>query len=132
MLVEELWNQYGPIQILVNNAGIEFYQHYDRMTREKTSDILDTNVQCPMELTRTILPKMIEEKEGHVITIASLAGKKGLAYNSIYSASKAAMIMWSDGLRQEYRNSPIEISVICPGFISEAGMFYDGNVSPPP
>ncbi len=132
VLVEELWNQYGPIQILVNNAGIEFYQHYDRMTREKTSDILDTNVQCPMELTRTILPKMIEKKVGHVITIASLAGKKGLAYNSIYSASKAAMIMWSDGLRQEYRNSPIEISVICPGFISEAGMFYDGNVSPPP
>ncbi len=131
-LVNQLWTQYGPIKILVNNAGIEYSQHFDKMTREKTSDILSTNVQCPIELTRSILPKMIAEKEGHIITIASLAGKKGLAYNSIYSASKAAMIMWSDGLRQEYADSPIDISVICPGFISEVGMFNDDNIPPPP
>ncbi len=131
-MVHKLEDQYGPIHILINNAGIEHYEHYDRLSRDKISDIMNTNVRCPMELTRVILPKMIEQKEGHVITIASLAGKKGLAYNSVYSASKAAMIMWSDGLRQEYRDSPVHVSVICPGFISDAGMFYDGHVPPPP
>ena len=130
-LVNGLWEKHGPIHVLVNNAGIEYYEHYDRLSRSKITDIVNTNVQCPMELTRVILPKMILQKEGHVITIASLAGKKGMAYNSVYSASKAAMIMWSDGLRQEYRDSPVDISVICPGFVSEAGMFHDANIPPP-
>ncbi|MDP6500827.1 MAG: SDR family NAD(P)-dependent oxidoreductase [Candidatus Marinimicrobia bacterium] len=131
-LIHDLWSLYGPIHVLVNNAGIEQYQFFDQIEKDEISSILKTNLRCPMELTRSILPKMIEQKDGHIVNIASLAGKKGLAYNSVYSASKAAVIMWSDGLRQEYWDSPIDISVICPGFISEAGMFYDGQIPPPP
>ena len=131
-LVSELWNRFGSIEILVNNAGIEYYQYFDRLTREKSEEIIKTNVQTPIELTRLVLPRMIKEKIGHIITIASLAGKKGIAYNSIYSATKAAVIMWSDALRQEYKGAPIDVSVICPGFISDAGMFHDGYVKAPP
>ncbi|MEA1881556.1 MAG: SDR family NAD(P)-dependent oxidoreductase [Candidatus Marinimicrobia bacterium] len=130
-LIYDLWSLYGPIHVLVNNAGIERYQFFDKVGKDEISSILKTNLHCPMELSRVILPKFIEQKEGHVINVASLAGKKGIAYNSIYSASKGGMIMWSDGLRQEYKNSPVDISVICPGFISEAGMFHNSHMDAP-
>ena len=130
-LITDIWNQHGPVQVLVNNAGIEYYQHYDRLNTDKISNIITTNLRCPLELSRAILPRMIKEKAGHIVNIASLAGKKGVAYNSVYSASKAGLLMWSDALRQEYKDSPIDISVICPGFISEAGMFFDGHLDPP-
>jgi len=129
--VNGLWDQYGPIHVLVNNAGVEQYQHFDQVSKEDLALILSTNLRCPLELSRSILPKFIEQREGHVVNIASLAGKKGVAYNSIYSASKAGLLMWADGIRQEFKDSPVDISVICPGFISEAGMFYDGHVDPP-
>ena len=131
VLVKNIWDQFGPIDALINNAGIEHYQHFDHLTKDKVTEIISTNLRSPLELSRCLLPKMINEKSGHIINIASLAGKKGVAYNSVYSASKAGLLMWSDALRQEYKNSPIDISVICPGFISDAGMFFDGNVDAP-
>jgi short-subunit dehydrogenase len=129
--INDVWLKHGSIHVLVNNAGVEHYQHFDRLSKDEISLILKTNLWGPLELSRAILPKFIEQKSGHIINIASLAGKKGVAYNSIYSASKAGLIMWSDGMRQEYKDSPVDISVICPGFISEAGMFHDGHLAPP-
>jgi short-subunit dehydrogenase len=129
--INEVYQKHGPIHVLVNNAGVEQYQHFDMLSQEDITSILKTNLRAPLELSRSILPKFIEQKSGHIINISSLAGKKGVAYNSIYSASKAGLLMWADGMRQEYKDSPIDISVICPGFISEAGMFYDGHVDPP-
>ena len=130
-LVNNICEEYGPIDILINNAGIENYQHFDHLTKNVLSDIISTNLRSPIELSRCLLPKMINQKSGHIINISSLAGKKGVAYNSVYSASKAGLLMWSDALRQEYKDSPIDISVICPGFVSDAGMFYDGKVTAP-
>ena len=130
-LVKNIWEDYGPIDILINNAGIENYQHFDHLSKDIITDIISTNLSSPLELSRCLLPRMINEKSGHIINIASLAGKKGVAYNSVYSASKAGLLMWSDALRQEYKDSPIDISVICPGFLSDAGMFYDGKVEAP-
>ena len=102
-LITDIWNQHGPVQVLVNNAGIEYYQHYDRLNTDKISSIITTNLRCPLELSRAILPRMIKEKAGHIVNIASLAGKKGVAYNSVYSASKAGLLMWSDALRQSIK-----------------------------
>ncbi|MBN4081151.1 SDR family NAD(P)-dependent oxidoreductase [Caldithrix abyssi] len=129
--VNDLWRQYHPIHVLVNNAGIEQYQHFDQFSKDDISSILKTNLECPLELTRSIIPKFIEQQQGHVINIASLAGKKGLAYNTVYSASKAGLLMWADGMRQEFKDSLVDISVICPGFIADTGMFYDGHIDPP-
>ena len=129
--VKHTWEDYGPIDILINNAGIENYQHFDHLSKKMLSDIISLNLRSPLEVSRSILPKMIKQKSGHIINISSLAGKKGVAYNSVYSASKAGLLMWSDALRQEYKDSPIDISVICPGFVSDAGMFYDGKVTAP-
>jgi len=129
-LVSDAKNIHGPIDILVNNAGVEHYKEYHKYSSEEVTQVLNVNLLASMELTRLCLPDMME-RGGHVVSIASLAGKKGVAYNTPYSASKSGLIMWTDGMRQEYRNSKVKFSVICPGYISDAGMFYDGHVDPP-
>ena len=120
----------GEIDILINNAGREKYQYFHRNDEGDVAAILDLNLYAPMELTRLLLPTMLE-RGGHIVNIASLGGKKGVIYNSIYSASKAGMIMWTDSLRQELRGTKVGISVICPGYISDDGMFADGGVDAP-
>jgi len=120
----------GEIDILVNNAGIELYREYQDYSADDVANVLRINLHAPMELTRLLLPSMIK-RGGHIVSVTSLAGKKGVAYNTPYSASKAGLIMWTDGMRQELNETKVGISVICPGYISEAGMFFDGNVDPP-
>lgn len=129
-LVEQAQSLAGDIDILVNNAGIEIYNYYQNNGAEELSSILKINLHAPMELTRLLLPTMLD-RGGHIINLASLAGKKGVGYNSIYSASKAGMIMWTDGLRQELRGTKVGISVICPGYIDTAGMFAGSHVKAP-
>jgi short-subunit dehydrogenase len=131
-LVSAIRDQLGRIDFLINNAGLERYRHYQHVEAEELQFILRTNLLAPMELTRLVLPEMIEQGRGHVVNIASLAGKKGVAYNSIYSASKGGLVLWTDGLRQELAGTPVHISVICPGYIAETGMFYDSGGKPPP
>ena len=122
----EVARQVGPIDILVNNAGVEEYIPFQDSSFEQLQQILHTNLMAPMELTRRFLPGLLE-RGGHIVNIASLGGKKGIPYNSIYSASKGGMVLWSDGLRQELRGTKVKVSVICPGFVSEAGMFADAK-----
>ncbi len=129
-LVEKAKSINGEVDILVNNAGIELYNEYQNYSADDLSDVLNINLHAPMELTRLFLPSMLE-RGGHIVSVASLAGKKGVAFNTPYSASKAGLIMWTDGMRQELRGTKVNISVICPGYISDAGMFYDGHIDPP-
>lgn len=118
------------VDYLVNNAGIEQYSHLQNYSADQISKILNVNLHAPIELTRILLPYMLENG-GNIVNIASLAGKKGIAYNSIYSATKSGLIMWSDAMRQELKETPVNMSVICPGFISDAGMFKDANIEAP-
>jgi len=129
-LVEQATAINGEIDILVNNAGIERYSKYQNYSADEVRDVLNVNLRAPLELSRLLLPTMLE-RGGHIVTVASLAGKKGMAYNTPYSASKAGLIMWTDGMRQELRGTKVGISVICPGYISDTGMFYDDHVDPP-
>jgi short-subunit dehydrogenase len=93
--------------------------------------VLTVNLHAPMELVRQLLPRMVERGGGHIVNIASLAGKKGVLYNAPYSASKAGLILWTDALRQELKDGPVGVSVIMPGYVREAGMFHDDGVPPP-
>lgn len=129
-LVEKATAINGEIDILVNNAGIERYSKYQNYSADEVRDVLNVNLRAPMELSRLLLPAMLE-RGGHIVTVASLAGKKGVAYNTPYSASKAGLIIWTDGMRQELRGTKVGISVICPGFISDTGMFHDSHLDPP-
>ena len=118
------------IDFLINNAGIEIYRNFDKYKFEEINKIIIVNLLVPMEFTRLLLPK-IKANKGHVINIASLAGKKGVIYNGVYSATKSGLILWSDALDQELKEFGVGVTAVCPGYIAETGMFNDGGYPPP-
>lgn len=121
----------GTVDILINNAGIEVCQFFPDYSLDEIQSVLETNLLSPIELSRLFLPSMLEQHSGHIVNIASLGGKKGVAYSSIYSASKAGLIMWSDAMRQELVGTGVEISVICPGYISQVGLAAKNGLTVP-
>lgn len=125
VLVERAESELGPTDILVNNAGIEATFPYDEYPPEAITKLIEVNVVAPMLLTRKVLPGMLERERGHIVHIASLAGKGGFPLQAPYAASKAALIQFNHSLRSELIDSPVDSSVICPGFVSDEGMYAD-------
>ena len=125
VLVERAESEIGPTDILVNNAGIEATFPYDEYPPEEITKLVEVNVIAPMLLTRKVLPGMLERGRGHIVQIASLAGKGGFPLQAPYAASKAALIQFNHSLRSELIDSPVDSSVICPGFVSDEGMYAD-------
>lgn len=121
----------GPIDILVNNAGIEWVCEYTKMSAEQIEQMLRTNLVAPLILSRLVLPDMMARGSGHVVMMSSLGGKKGSPYSATYAATKAGLIEWTAGIREELRKTGVSASVICPGFVSDAGMFAEYGKSAP-
>ncbi|GIW18111.1 SDR family oxidoreductase [Tepidiforma sp.] len=124
-LVSAAQAEFGRIDILVNNAGIEVTAHFEDQDDEELDRIIRVNLIAAMQLTRLVLPGMLERKRGHIVNIASLAGKVPVPYSSPYSASKAGLIAFTEGIRMEFRKRGVSASAICPGFVAEAGMYAD-------
>lgn len=131
LLVEKIQNLTGAIDILINNAGIEIYRAFQDYSTTDCKSVIETNLLAAMELSRLVLPSMLARRSGHIVNMASLAAKKGHPYDSIYSASKAGLSVWSDALRQELVGTGVQISIICPGYISEQGLLVDTGVPAP-
>lgn len=123
-LVDAAESELGPVDLLVNNAGIEKYSNYHELDPEVIEQTLRVNLWAPEVLTRLVLPKMIERRRGHIVNIASVAGKTAVPYNSIYSSSKHGLVGFSWSLREEVKPHGIGVSVVCPGFVSDSGMFH--------
>ena len=130
-LVEEMRQVAPRIDVLVNNAGLEKYCFFSKYERDDILSILSANLLAPMELTRLLLPGMLERGNGHIINITSLGGKVSEIYNSLYSTSKGGMELWTDALRQELHNTGVQVSAIAPGGITDAGMIYNIGVPYP-
>ncbi len=121
-LVDAAEGATGPLDILVNNAGLEFIGPYTDQTLAQLEAIVSVNLLALMELTRLVLPGMLERGHGHVVNMASLAGKVPTPYFHTYNATKHGVVGFTHSLRGELADSPVSVSVICPGFISEVGM----------
>lgn len=122
-LIERCESALGPLDLLVNNAGIETVGAFTAYSPEQLSSMVDVNLTAPMLLTHRVVPGMLERGRGHVVFISSLAGKVGPAYNEPYAATKAGLIGLTQSLRAEYRDAPIGFSVVCPGFVAGDGMY---------
>jgi short-subunit dehydrogenase len=121
-LVELALSKFGRVDVLVNNAGVEFTSYYHELTEAQIADVLAVNLEAPMMLARSVLPSMLAQRRGHIINIASLAGKSGPAFQEPYAATKAALIAFSLSLRSTYRTQGVSASAIVPGFV-EAGIY---------
>ncbi|NDJ22076.1 SDR family NAD(P)-dependent oxidoreductase [Nostoc sp. B(2019)] len=131
ILLRKIEQLAGSVDILVNNAGIEIYRAFPDYSLADLQSVLSVNLLAAMELTRLVLPKMLHQSSGHIVNMASLSSKKGHPYDSVYSASKAGLLMWSDAIRQELAGTGVGISSICPGYVSQQGMLADTGVPVP-
>lgn len=117
------------IDLLINNAGIEIYRAFSGYHPDEIERVIRVNLLSVMGLTQRLLPAL--SQRGHVINMASLAGKKGHPYDSIYAASKSGLLMWSHSLRQELAGSGQAVSAICPGYVTGTGMLADTGIKAP-
>ena len=108
----------GPIEVLVNNAGITRDAPFHRMSREQWQEVIDTNLSGVFNMTHPIWPGMRERKFGRVITISSINGQKGQFGQVNYAASKAGDLGLTKSLAQEGARFGITANAICPGYIA--------------
>ncbi|MFY0692848.1 MAG: acetoacetyl-CoA reductase [Paracoccaceae bacterium] len=108
----------GPVEVLVNNAGITRDAPFHKMTPQQWSEVMNTNLSGVFNMTHPIWPGMRERKFGRVITISSINGQKGQFAQANYSAAKAGDIGFTKALAQEGARAGITVNVICPGYIN--------------
>ena len=119
--VKEIIEEYGKIDVLVNNAGITKDTLLMRMKKEDFEDVIDTNLVGTFNVTKNVISHMMKARSGRIINISSVVGVAGNAGQTNYSASKAGMIGFTKSLAKEVASRGILVNAVAPGFI-ETGM----------
>ena len=122
-LVDKTIAHFGRIDILVNNAGVESFRHFEQTETEDILQTIETNLTGSIMLARFVIPQMLKQKAGVIINMASTAGKHCPAFASVYGATKAGLIVFTQGLRGEYLSEGISATAICPGFTTSGGVY---------
>ena len=105
----------GRIDILINNTGMGIYKNLIDTSAEDYDTMVDTNIRSTFLFTRHALPHMLEQGEGTILMISSMAGIYGFAGEAVYCATKFAQVGFAQALDKELRTSGIKVGVICPG-----------------
>jgi short-subunit dehydrogenase len=121
--------EFGSIDILINNAGIEHVAAFKDLAAEQIEDIIQTNLTSAIRLTKLVLPSMLARRSAAIVQVASMAGKSPTPYNTIYAATKAGLVNFAGSLHAELDGTGVASSVVCPGFVSDAGMWADHAAS---
>lgn len=108
-------SRYGHIDILVNNAGMGYYTDLDGMDIKKFQEMMQVNIVGLVSLTKLVVSHMKKNGGGLIINMVSIAGKKSFPWASCYSATKFAVMGFSDSIRQELKPHNIKIATISPG-----------------
>ena len=108
----------GPVEVLVNNAGITRDGMFHKMTKEQWYAVINTNLNSLFNMTRPVWEGMRARKFGRVICISSINGQKGQMGQANYSAAKAGDIGFAKALAQEGAKAGITVNTICPGYIA--------------
>lgn len=128
---DKLHAEHGPIDILINNAGVVFGGEFEQVPLEQHLNTFDINTTGLMALTHTLLPDLLQSKRAWLVNISSASAFIGLPFGSTYAASKWAVLGFSESLRLELKErgySNVTVTSVCPSYIS-TGMF-DGVKSP--
>ena len=132
-LVESLSSSVGPIDVLINNAGVSQRARAEDTTLEVDRQIMELNYFAVVSLTKAVLPGMVARNGGHVVVVSSVAGYVGTKRRTAYAATKHAVRGYFDSLRAEVAAHGVGVTIVCPGYvqteISSSAMLGDGGQS---
>jgi short-subunit dehydrogenase len=117
-VVQKTEQSLGPIEVLVNNAGIGVFGPIQESSETNWDAVLDTNLKSVFLLSRAVAPGMIARRSGHIVNIASLAGKNAFAGGAIYCASKWGLLGLTGCMAEDLRPYGIRVSAVCPGSVA--------------
>jgi acetoacetyl-CoA reductase len=115
--VEQVTKDIGPVDVLVNNAGITRDMTFKRMTKADWDSVIHTNLDSVFNMTKQVMDGMVERKWGRVINVSSLNGIKGAFGQTNYAAAKAGMHGFTKSLALEVAKSGVTVNTISPGYI---------------
>ena len=122
--VETIAARMGPIDLLVNNAGVLIAKPFEELSLDDWDTTMAVNVRSLYLMTRQVLPAMRERRDGTIVNVASLAGRNGFVGGTAYTASKHAVLGFSRSLMLEVRKDNVRVITICPGSVA-TGMLQD-------
>jgi len=130
--VMRLASESQPVDVLVANAGLAGSGRLDSFNHEEIDRVLDVNLRSAIQLTRALVPSMLERGAGHVVLISSIAGKMPAPESSVYCATKFGLRGFGYSLNVELRGTGVGVTTVFPGFVRDAGLFADSGVKLPP
>jgi len=113
-LAQKVIDKFGYVDILINNAGIGIYGNLENQTAEDLELVMRTNFLGTAYCTKAFLGSMLKRRSGHIVNVASLAGSFGVAGMACYSASKYAVLGFSESLYHELHGTGVEVTVVSP------------------
>ena len=116
-MVDTALKDFGRIDVLVNNAGVALSKLFQLTTTDEVARVFGVNTFGVINCSKAVVPSMVSEKAGKIINISSIWGKVGASMETIYSASKGAVIAFTMALAKELAPSGISVNCVCPGVI---------------
>lgn len=129
---DKLVKDAGDVDVLIANAALPATGKLESFSSEDLERALRVNFESPIAMARALAPKLERKGEGHIVFISSLSGKVSSPRSSVYNATKFGLRGFSFALREDLHPHGVGVSVVSPGFVSEAGMFHDSGSKPPP
>lgn len=129
---EALAAEAGDVDILIANAGLPGTGLIETYSPEQIQRTLRVNLEVPIMLARALSPAMVERGAGHLVFVASLAGKSASPRSSIYNATKFGLRGFALAFRADLTGTGVGASIVSPGFIRDAGMFAEAGAKAPP
>jgi len=116
-MVEAVREKFGPVSILVNNAGINRDKSFSKLTHEQWDEVLSMNLSGAFNVTKAVMPDMLEQKWGRIVNVSSIVGQRGNFGQANYAAAKAGLIGFTKTVALETARKGVTANAIAPGFI---------------
>lgn len=130
--VTRLLEEAGDVDVLIANAALPATGLLSDFTAEQVDRALEVNLRAPVAMAHALAPAMVARGRGSIVLISSLAGLAASSQASLYNATKFGLRGFGLALRQDLHGTGVGVTVVLPGFISDAGMFADSGAKTPP
>jgi len=123
LFIKDFLEKYPEIDVLINNAGIGWYGHFEQLSWEESRGMIELNITSLVKLTRAVIPHMIQRKVGHIINISSIVGDLPVQGAVLYSSTKSFVNSFTKAISRELNGTGVYVSLVKPGPV--ATEFYN-------